>query len=283
MEKRVLLAGVAGIALIAATTVSPGRTRYFVQSTPPNAEPLRALGRSHISLIADLVWIRAIGVTVNLRVPSDGLSLLLWCNLVADLDPKFLYPYLFGGLLAPMSSAKGHHNVAEASALLRRGMENVPGDYRLPLYLAFNQLQVEHDFRGAAATLQRGARIPGAPVMMGQLATRLLAQTDDFAAADALVRELEGSTHDPEVKALFERRAVEIERDRRVAELERAVSAFRSQRGTLPQTLMQLLSEGFLTELSVDPISGREFILEPDGRVRAPSGERLKAHFQEDP
>ena len=270
----------AGVVLIAATIVPPDGTRFRTLSSPPNALPLRALGRSHISLVADMVWLRAIGVAANLKMPVDGRSLVLWCGLVADLDPKFIYPYLFGGLLAPMETAAGQHNVAEASALLRRGMENIPTDHRLSLYLASNQLQIDHDVRGAAETLQRGALIPGAPIMMGQLATRLLAQSDDFEAADALVRQLEECSNDPEVKALLGQRALEIERDRRAAVLDQAVSAFQARHGALPQTLVQLLAEGFVTELPVDPVSGEEFILQPDGGVLAPSGERLEAHFQ---
>ena len=161
-------------------------------------------------------------------------------------------------------------------------MEKVPNDYRPSLYLAVNQLQMDRDFLGAADTIRRGALIPGAPLMMGQLATRLFAQTSNFAAAEALVRELEASSTDPEAKSLLAQRSQEIERDRRLAVIERAVSTFRAQRGTLPQTLIQLLAEGFLTELPVDPVSGKEFQLQPDGQVLAPSGE-LRAYFQEDP
>ncbi len=102
MMKSTLVAVVA-VGLIALTTTPPGGMRFFLQAAPPNPEPIRVLGRSHLSLISDLVWIRAIGVATDLKVPADGAALLVWCNLVADLDPKFIYPYIFAGLLAPMS------------------------------------------------------------------------------------------------------------------------------------------------------------------------------------
>lgn len=279
MKLRSILVALVGAVLVAVTTTPPLGTRFFTQSFPPNPEPIRLLGRSHLSLVVDLLWLRTIGLSVGMKVPADGRALVLWCELVADLDPQFLYPYIFGGLLAPMSSNAGNHNVEEASALLKKGMENIPGDYRLPLYLAFLQLQVDHDAAAAAATLRRGARIPGAPLFMGQLATRLLAQSNDFDAARAFAEELEHSSPDPEVRAIFARRRLEIERDRLLATLQQAVEAFRAERGSVPQSLLQLLSEGFITQLPHDPLGG-EFQLGPDGAVIAPSGDRLRAFSQ---
>lgn len=280
MKKRSLLVAMVGVGLVAVTITPPQSTRFFSQSAPPNAQPIRLLARSHLSLVADLFWIRAIGVTINLKVPADGRALVLWCGLVTELDPQFVWPYIFAALLGPMTSSAGNHNVAEANALLKRGMENIPGDYRLPLYLSFNQLHLDHDVRAAAETLRRGARAPGAPLFMGQLATRLLAQSNDFDAASAFAEELEQSSTDPEVRAIFGRRRLEIERDRLLATLQRAVDSFRAARGQPPETLMQLLLEGFITELPKDPLGG-EFQLGPDGAVSASSGARLKAHSQE--
>jgi hypothetical protein len=280
MNKVSLAVAALGVTLVAATISPPQGIRIFTQTPPPNAVPIRALGRSHLSLVADLFWIRAIGVSVNMKVPADALALVTWCDFVTDLDPQFIYPYLFGGLLGPMSSSAGNHNTAESAALLRKGMQHIPGDHRLPLYLSFNQLYIEHDVKAAADTLRQGARAPGAPVYMAQLATRLLAQANDFDAASAFAQELAQSSDDPQERELFERRRLEIERDRMLSGLQAAVDRFRAQRGTWPASLMQLLSEGFLRELPSDPLGG-EFSLRDDGTVVAPSGERLRAYIKE--
>lgn len=279
MKKWSLLGALVGAGLVAVTVVPPQGTHFFTQSPPPNAQLIRLLARSHISLVADLFWIRAIGIATSIKVPADGLSLVTWCGLVTELDPRFVWPYLFGGLLAPMSSAWGNHNVAEANALMKRGMENIPQDHRLPLYLSFNQLNVEHDVRAAAETLRRGARAPHAPPFMGQLATRLLAQTDDFDAASAFADELERGATDAETRAAFARRRLEIARDRLLVDLQKAVDRFRAERGRPPDSLAHLVSEGFLSQLPADPLGG-EFRLGADGTVVASSGARLKAYFQ---
>lgn len=280
MKKSSLGVAAAGLALVVATLTPPQGTRVFVQTAPPNVAPIRALGRSHLSLITDLFWIRAIGVAVNLKVPADGRALITWCDFVTDLDPTFIYPYLFGGLLGPMTSATGELNVTEAGALLKKGMKHIPSDHRLALYLSFNQLHLEHDVKAAAQTLREGSRAPGAPIYMAQLATRLLSEANDFDAAAAFAAELESSSSDESVREQFAQRRLEIERDRSLDVLQRAVDRFRAQRGAPPQTLLQLLSEGFISELPVDPLGG-EFQLSPDGQVTAPSGARLRAYSQE--
>jgi hypothetical protein len=280
MNKVSLAVAALGVTLVAATISPPQGIRIFTQTPPPNVLPIRALGRSHLSLVSDLFWIRTIGVSVNLKVPADALALVSWCDFVTDLDPTFLYPYLFGGLLGPMPSASGNHNTAEAAALLRKGMQHIPSDHRLPLYLSFNQLYIEHDVKAAAETLRQGARAPGAPMYMAQLATRLLAQANDFDAASAFAEELAQSSDDPREREIFERRRLEIERDRILHGLQSAVDRYRAQRGFLPATLVQLLSEGVLTELPPDPLGG-EFQLREDGTVVAPSGERLHAYIKE--
>ena len=84
MKTRSLLVALVGVGLIAATITPPGGTRFLTHSTPPNPQPIRLLARSHLSLVADLFWIRAIGVTVNLKVPADGLALVSWCMFVTE-------------------------------------------------------------------------------------------------------------------------------------------------------------------------------------------------------
>lgn len=282
MKTWALVIAVLGLGLVTTTISPPQGTRLFIQAVPPNSEPIVLLGKSHLSLLADLFWIRTIGVTITLKVPADGRSLINWCTLVTELDPKYVYPYMLGGLLGPMPSALGTHNVQEAGRLLQKGMSEIPQDHRLPLYLSYNQLYLEKDIRAAAETLRRGSLVKGAPSFMGALATRLLAQSEDFEAASSFAEELARNSTDPDVRQMFERRRLEVERDRRLVMLQRAVDAFRSSRGQVPEDLMQLLAEGFLQELPRDPLDGGDFELRPDGRVTAPSGARLKAFLKTD-
>jgi hypothetical protein len=282
MNPRPVLTAVVGLALIASTTTNPSaRTQFRSQAHPPNATLFRVLGKSHLSLVADLSWIRAIAVSTSLKDPADGLSLIHWCDFVTQLDQKFAWPYVLGGLLGPYSAFEKTYNVKEASALLQRGVTELPDDYRLPLYLSYNQLYLDQDPKGAGQTLLRAARIPHAPAYLGQLATRLLAQSDDFTSAERLAAQLEESTDDPTVRALFAQRRLEVARDAALAVLQRAVDAFRNARGQLPTDLRELVQQGFLSEIPKEPLGGR-FAMDQNGTVFSTSGERLKAHFQDE-
>lgn len=275
----ILVAG-AGVVLVAASTAPPGGTRYFVQSNPPNASVIRALGKSHLSLVSDLFWVRTIGVSINLKVPADGLALIGWCQFVTDLDRTFLYPYLMGGLIGPVLVGDTYSNVNEANALLQKGVEALPAEHRLAMYLSYNQLHLQKDPAAAAATLRKGSKSPTAPLFMAQLATRLMAQTDDFSAARDFAMELETRSPDPEVREFFNQRRKELDRDAGIAALQKAVDAFRAaHEGRLPATLEALVTEGLIAAMPEDPLGGT-FLLSADGTVSSTSGERLKARFQ---
>ncbi len=278
MKARNALVAAVGVCLVALTISPPNNGRTFTLSNPPSADLIRGMARSHISLVSDLLWIRAIGLSITLRTPAEGRALIAWCALITELDPHFFWPYVLGGLLGPMRFGDKVYNTLEGNALLQRGLANLPSEYRLAMYLSYNQLHLDHDPASAARTLLLGARAPNAPVFMGQLATRLLAQGDSFEAARSFAREMEESATDPEVRALFKRRRLEVERDEAIASLQRAVDEFKRTQGHLPRTFAELVSTGLLAELPNEPLGGA-FQLSPSGEVSSTSGERLKAFF----
>lgn len=270
---------VLAVAVLAATAAPPPGGRINVEPMTPNASVVRALSKSHRSLVADLYWIRAIGITTRQKVPADGKTLIRWCRFVAELDPNFVWPYVMGGLLGTMNLQGTHYNVTEANELLAMGVEQLPDEPRLAVYLSFNQLELLNDVKGAALTLQRGARSPKAPPFMGQLATRLLAQTGAFEAARTFAQQL-AQSDDPVTREFFQRRLLEIGRDEAVARAQQAVDDFRAARGHLPASLIQLSLEGFLPELPVDPLGGT-LVLDAAGVVSSTSGHRLEARKPE--
>lgn len=279
---RPLLTALAGVGLIALTVAPPSGTRIFSQSTPPSPGLLRALGRSHLSLVADFTWIRAIGLSTSLRVPSDGRALIAWCDLVTDLDPKFLWPYVLGGLLGAMPTWNTPYNVKEANALLEKGLRELPQEYRLAIYLSFNQLHLLKDPAAASASLRRGAAAPGAPAFMAQLATRLMAEAGSFELAQTYAREFEEHSPDPEVRQFFARRRLELERDQLLAVLQRAADAFRAARGRAPLSVGELALGGFLKDgVPRDPLGG-EFGFDTEGRAFSTSGEALRAYITQE-
>ncbi len=245
----------------------------------PNIQLVLALGKSQIPLVADLYWIRSIALTTELRTPNQGKVLIRWCRFVSELDPQFVWPYLLGGLLGVMSTdAQTHYNVNEANELLAAGLERLPDEPRLAIFLSYNQLELQHDSKAAAQTLRRGSMGPRAPPFMAQLATRLMAQSGDFDSAREFAFQLANS-QDELSRAFFQRRLQEIERDEGLARAQAAVDTYRAARGRPPESLLQLSLEGFLPEIPVDPLGGTLSIDPVTGIVSSTSGSRLKANI----
>ena len=80
-----------------------------------------------------------------------------------------------------------------ANAMLERGIEHHPDDWRNRFYLGFNHFfYLGENAEAAAAPRARGRRFPGAPRYLGRLVARLRSQArgGDLAAASAFLREL---------------------------------------------------------------------------------------------
>lgn len=272
MPFRSLFIALISVAAIALTVREPSKQTGAAAQVLPDARLLTALGRSHLSLVTDFVWMKTASQAVRLSSPADGLELMRWCGLVADLDPRFPFSYVVGGILGVVDINGVSTNVAPARALLARGVEARPDRFDLPLYLAFNDLSLSKNPRSAGAVLARASREPGAPEYFAPLSARLLSAAGSPEEASRLALELAGQTTDPEQRAVLEHRANEARREVVRAQIAEAVARFREARLRLPNTIEELVTTGFLTTPPVDPAGGT-FSLAPDGSVISSSGD----------
>jgi hypothetical protein len=267
---------------VGALSRPPQGGRLNLRSAVPNSTPIKLLTKSHLSLTADLAWIRMTSMATSVKYPEDGKALIAWGRFVTDLDPQLLWAYGMGGLLGPQRLGDAVHNLPEALDLLERGTRAIPGDFRLFLYLAYTQLDLAGDPAAAAATLRRAATVPGVPAYVGPLAARLLAQSGQFGAAREFARQM-AESEDPLTRETFQRRLLEIEREEACTAIEAAARAYASERGREPAALAELVDAGLLAGPPIDPLGG-QFVLQGDGGVLTTSGPRLRAfHPQETP
>ena len=124
------------------------------------------------------------------------------------------------------------------------------------------------DYRRAGLLLQDVAANPRAPPYVGALATRLLAQAGEIDAGLALAQTLEHSAPDEETRAAFGKRVKQIQLERVLQEIDRAIGAYKARTGKLPLTVAELLVSGDLPQFPVDPLGGRIYIAR-DGRARS--------------
>jgi len=233
--------------------------------------PAFALGFRNF--LADLVWLEAVQVSGNARMPPEDFDrLFILLNTVANYDPRFEIPYLLGGLILGESPAHGR----EALSILERGRDRYPDHWRFHYYIGFTQyFSLGNPVAGGRAMME-AARQPGSPAYLAGLATRMLSEGRNPAAALALLTTMEREETDDVRRDVLRRRIRDVIVERDIQLLERAVVAYRTSTGAAPGSLGDLVRAGMIAGIPSEPNGGAYHLL-PDGTVRSDRvRERLK-------
>ena len=275
-----IVALVVGVACLVVLSEPPRRASSGPHRRPllPRKELLQVVGAGHQVLIADYFWImtiQALGLAGNAEEYRDVYD---YADLVTDLDPDFRYVYAFAGPAVTYHLGREvWANTAESSRLLEKGLKAFPKDIFLRVMYAYNLSYFDKQYLRAAKLLEDTSRLPGAPPYVAALATRLYAQSGAIDSGLEMAQALVASAGDPETRATFERRVHELELERELLRMDKAIAAFRAREGRLP-SIEELVTRGFIRSIPDDPLGGKLYVGE-DGRARSTSEEqRLEVH-----
>lgn len=226
------------------------------------------------NLLGDMVWLEAVQVSGNRKMTSDDyarLSELL--STVVRFDPRFVVPYLLGGIV--LGDSLDH--AGDALVLLGRGERQFPSDWLLPFYVGYVQYFSLGNPEEGGMALLRAARIPGSPEYLPLLASRMLSEGNRPATALAFLEGMTERETDPRRKAILEERIRQVTVERDLQSMERAIADYTARVGAPPARLADLVRAGVLARIPVEPYGGR-YLLTPDGGVRSDRApqERLK-------
>lgn len=237
--------------------------------------PVLALGFRNF--LADLVWLQAVQVSGEPKLArGDYDRFFVLLNAVANYDPRFEIPYLVGGLILGESPAHGR----EALRILERGRDQFPDRWRFHYYIGYTQYFSLGNPADGGRSMMQAARLPGSPPYLAGLATRMLSEGRDPAAALAFLATMEREETDAYRGEFLRRRIRDVVVERDIQSLERAVAEYRRATGRLPASLAQLVQAGLVARIPVEP-NGGAYQLLPDGTVRSDRvGERLKVFQQ---
>jgi tetratricopeptide (TPR) repeat protein len=197
-------------------------------------------------LLADLYWLRTIQyfggksqqIKGNLNIGNVGdwkLTLLEpLINITTELDPNYVSAYRFGSMFLP------DINPESAIKLAERAIVDNPHDWRLQQDLGFIFWRLKRYDEASAAYLQ-GARLPGAPKWMEQMAAIMRANGGDRATAKQMFLRIYETTDDPTVKKTSLGRLQSYQAEDEVAFLDRLLTSYREQKGGCPASLSHLL------------------------------------------
>jgi len=127
-------------------------------------------------------------------------------DLVTTLDPNFIWPYYFGGIVLSLEAKQ----VEQSNLILEKAMNHHPEVWKFPFYIGFNYWFHYDDPGKAASYIKIAAKLPGAPGYLKTFPARLYYEAGaNEAALDFLVEMLK-NTQDPQMRARIEKRIKDI-------------------------------------------------------------------------
>lgn len=136
----------------------------------PSGKFLKPLALGYDQLLADLLWMKTISYFGGHFMSDKQYPWLAhMLNLIIDLDPRFTFPYYFGGIVLSLEASQ----IEEANRILERGIEVYPDRWQYPFYIGFNFYYHKKDVERGLPYLEKAASLPGSPDFLKRLVGRL--------------------------------------------------------------------------------------------------------------
>lgn len=191
-------------------------------------------------------------------------------NVVTDLDPYFLDPYLFQNAVFTWEAGM----VREANGILEKGSRYRTWDWMLPFFEGFNNFFFLQENERAAELLMEASRRPQADPLLASIASKLAYKARRTEAAIQFLEEMLKRTEDELTQQRFRRR---LEAFKNILALERAVERYKDRFRRYPLNIDALIANGFLREVPRDPYEGT-YYLDRSGNVRSTMEKELVPH-----
>lgn len=243
------------------------------RSAPPGytmpAAFSRVLAVGYQGLLSDYEFLRAITFYGDRSVNEERMSAEDWdffaysLDVVTDLDPYFLDPYVLGEGLLTWDAQR----FDTANALLRKGMKYRNWDWQLPYYVGFNHFYFLKDYAAGSKYLMQAAEMPGSPAFLKTLAARLAYYGGKSKTALLFLQQMMAQSNSETLKQRMQKRLLALER---AVKIEEALQGYRNATGSDPDNLDTLVQRGYLQEIPQDPYGGEWGILR-NGRIYSTS------------
>jgi hypothetical protein len=148
-------------ALIAATgSVQSYRDRAYLHTNLylPSGKFIEQTSLGYREVAADWVWFQAVQYFGGYAKKEHDLAYFGGLiNIVTDLDPHFLFPYIFGAIV--LSQDMG--DLERGVEVLKKGMRRNPTAWEIPFEIGFLYYVDARDSERAARYFELAARLPG--------------------------------------------------------------------------------------------------------------------------
>lgn len=229
---------------------------------------VKAMSLEYAPLVADIYWTRAVQYYGLKHARHDSNLQLLWplLDLTTTLDPNLIVAYRFGSTFLSEPSPRGAGQPELGIALLERGIQANPDYWRFYEDLGFIYYFELKDYNKASAAFLEGSKNPKSLIWMKVMAAKIAAEGESFSTSVFLWDEIYQSATDPDVRqnAQMHLQLLKVEQDCR--QLDALADEFQKRTGRRPARSGELVQEGLLKRLPVDP-EGYPYIFGPDGKA----------------
>jgi tetratricopeptide (TPR) repeat protein len=224
----------------------------------PSGPAVKAATFGYPSLAADLAYVWAIQYYGDQKIPDRRTHFDRIFSVIADLDPKWVDPYLTAALIA-------HYDFKDPELALKMyddGAARNPDEWIFP-FEAGHYCQIAlKDYERAKSYYAKAMAIPGAPDIARRLFANAAYKTMDYETSWQVWREVYEQATDPEIKKIASNHLYNIKATVDIAGLKAAVGEFRKARGRNPRELDELVSARIIAQVPVD-FDGKDYLYDP--------------------
>jgi hypothetical protein len=248
------------------------RTKPFVEKLGyiPQPEVLKFAAADQKVLVADLLVLKSLFYfgslvgksSANFVIPADYFSIYKTIETAVQLDPYNMDAYYFAQAVIAWDA----NHVKDANTLLEYGTKYRTWDYQLPFFLGFNYAYFLKDPAHAAIYYKKAAELSGEP-LLASLAGRYLYESGQTDLALAYLAAMEKSTRSEAFKKSFQVRIIAFREAKRI---ETALARYKTDHGSIPSSIDDLIRYGDLHGSPIDPYGGK-FFIDENGQVSSTS------------
>lgn len=201
------------------------------------APVVRHLAFGFDNMLADYYWVTA--VQDYLKWDSRDAYYPEYFRLIALLDPRFEYPYLFAILTLPTKA--NPESLEWLSGVTEEGVRAFPLNYQIPFSAATQFHIVAKDNARALHFLAIAAAVPKAPELVHRTyGIYLMRDATDYKKSRALFETILATTDNDESKRIVQERITLLDF---VEGLEQAIREYKARQGAYPTSIEALLKK----------------------------------------
>lgn len=198
----------------------------------------------------------------QVMLPPEYYNMYRTLETATRLDPYNADPYYFANAIFTWDAGR----VKEVNQLLEYGMNYRTWDPMMPFFAGFNAGYFLKDFEQASRHMARAAEISGNPAI-ARLASRYFYEAGELSSAIDFLAQMERMAPTAREAELYRLRKEALQA---VSIIQEALADYQARSGRPAETLDELVRDGVLGQLPVDPYGGK-FFIDNQGRVRSTS------------